>query len=101
MSVNFIEIHTDRLEQDMDVLKDSMERSKQCLTEVSDIVRTLDGQWEGAANSRFNQEIISDLNFLGEVLKEAADLLECLGFADEKYVECENSVADIIAAVRI
>ena len=68
---------------------------------VSDIVVALDGQWDGAANSMFNQRVIEDLNFLGDVLKEAAALLECLGFADKEYVECENSVADIIAAVRI
>lgn len=101
MSVGFIEMHTDRLEQDMDTLTACVDRSKQCLGDVSDIVAALDGQWEGASNSMFNQKIIEDLNFLGEVLKEAADLLESLGYADKEYVECENSVADIIAAVRI
>lgn len=101
MGVSYIEIHTNRLEQDMDVLSGCVERSRQSLAEVSDIVRTLDGQWEGAAHSMFNQRIVEDLNFLGDVLKEAADFLECLGFADKEYVECENSVADIIAAVRI
>lgn len=101
MGVNFIEIHTDRLEQDMDILGDSVERCKNCLSQVSDIVNALGGQWEGASNSMFNQQVISDLNFLGDVVKEAADLLECLGYADKEYVDCENSVADIIAAVRI
>lgn len=101
MSVRFIEIHTNRLEQDMDVLSGCVERSRQCLADVSDIVTALDGQWEGASNSKFNQEMIADLNFLGEVIEEAAGLLECLGFADKEYVECENSVADVISAVRI
>ncbi|MBS6395828.1 MAG: hypothetical protein KH452_01570 [Clostridiales bacterium] len=101
MGVSYIEMHSNRLEQDMDMLKACMERSRQCLTEVSDIVTALDGQWEGASNSRFNQSIIEDLNFLGEVIEKVADLLECLGYADKEYVECENSVADIIAAVRI
>lgn len=101
MGVSYIEIHTNRLEQDMDVLSGCVEQSRQSLAEVSDIVRTLDGQWEGAANSMFNQRIMEDLDFLGEVIKEAAGFLECLGYADKEYVECENSVADIIAAVRI
>lgn len=101
MSVRYIEVHTDRLEQDMDTLGECVEEARKCLNNVSDIVVALDGQWDGAANSMFNQRVIEDLNFLGDVLKEAAALLECLGFADKEYVECENSVADIIAAVRI
>lgn len=101
MGVSYIEMHTDRLEQDMDTLSSCVEKSRNCLKDVSDIVVALDGQWEGASNSMFNQRVIEDLNFLGDVLKEASDLLECLGFADKEYVECENSVADIIAAVRI
>lgn len=101
MSVRYIEVHTDRLEQDMDTLGECVEEARKCLNNVSDIVVALDGQWDGAANSMFNQRVIEDLNFLGDVLKEAAALLECLGFANKEYVECENSVADIIAAVRI
>ena len=101
MSVRYIEVHTDRLEKDMDTLGECVEEARKCLNNVSDIVVALDGQWDGAANSMFNQRVIEDLNFLGDVLKEAAALLECLGFADKEYVECENSVADIIAAVRI
>lgn len=101
MRIRQIEIHTNRLEQDMEVLRACIERSGQCLTDVSDIVTALDGQWEGAANSMFNQRIMEDLNFLGDVVREAAELLECLGYADKEYVECENAVADIIAAVRI
>lgn len=85
----------------MDTLGECVEEARKCLNNVSDIVVALDGQWDGAANSMFNQRVIEDLNFLGDVLKEAAALLECLGFADKEYVECENSVADIIAAVRI
>lgn len=101
MSVGYIEIDTNRLEKDMDTLSSCVERSRQCMAEVSEIVAALDGQWEGASNSMFNQRIVEDMDFLGEMLKEAADLLECLGYADKEYVECENSVADIIAAVRI
>ena len=101
MSVSYIEVHTDRLEQDMDTLSECVETSKKCLNDVSDITVALGGQWEGASNSMFNQRMIEDLNFLGDVLKEAAAFLECLGYADREYVECENSVADIIAAVRI
>lgn len=101
MSVSYIEIDTGRLRQDMDSLSSCVERSRQCLKDMSDIVTALNGQWEGAASSMFSQRVLEDLELLGEMIKEAAGLLECLGYADKEYVECENSVADIIAAVRI
>lgn len=101
MSVSYIEIDTNRLEQDMDTLSSCMERSRQCLKDIADIVGALDGQWEGAANSMFNKRILEEIEFLKEIIKEVAELLECLGYADKEYMECENSVADIIAAVRI
>lgn len=101
MSVNYIEIDTGRLKQDMDILRSCVDCSGQCLKDISDIVMELDGQWEGAANSMFNQRILEEIEFLKEMIKEAADLLGCLGYADKEYVECENFVADIIAAVRI
>lgn len=101
MSVSYIEINTDRLELDMHTISSCVDRSRQCLKDISDIVAALDGQWEGAANNIFNQRIVEDMEFLGEMIKEVAELLECLGYAAKEYVKCENSVADIIAAVRI
>lgn len=101
MGVSYIKIDTGRLEQDMDILRSCVDCSGQQLKDIADIVTELGGQWEGAASSMFNQKILEEIEFLKEMIKEAADLLECLGYADKEYVECENSVADIITAVRI
>ena len=87
--------------QDTEVLRGDIEKARQEMEALTELVASLHVHWEGAAAGVFGQRFAEGMTAFGDSLKELASFAESLGFASEKYVECENSVADIIAAVRM
>lgn len=78
-----------------------VEAAAQSLKELLAILETVNTGWAGSANAVFNQRLSEDMEFLGSVIKEASDLVKCLGYAGQEYVKCENDVAETIASIRI
>lgn len=101
MENRYMEVQSDRLMQDTEVLRGDIEKARQEMEALTELVASLHAHWEGAAAGMFGQRFADGMTALGDSLKELASFAESLGFASEKYVECENAVADIIAAVRM
>lgn len=101
MNISYIEVNTQSLERDAQELSGYIESASGCLKGLLETAKAVNADWEGAANAMFINRLAEDMEFLGEVLKETSELAECMGFAGQEYVKCENDVANVIEAVRI
>lgn len=97
----YIEVDTPSLDRDREEISQQIEAATQNLNELLELLETVNTGWKGSANAMFNQRLSEDMEFLGAVIKEASELVKCLGYASQEYVKCENDVAETIASVRI
>lgn len=101
MGISYIEVNTGSLERDCQEISNHIGEAESNLKGLLEILEMVNTGWKGAANAMFNQKLSEDMEFLAAVIKEASELLKCLGYAGQEYVKCENDVAETIASVRI
>lgn len=97
----YIETNTVNLKSDVEKLNTQVQEAKKCMQGIIEDIKILKGGWQGAAEAAFEQQIVSDMEFLSEVIEEAAELASCMGYAAKEYIKCENDVSDAVALVRI
>ena len=101
MASNYIEVDTGALRSDTDEIRESINTANTQLAGLFEEIQTLNGMWEGPANSAFNTQFNKDYETMGEILSQAELYADSLDKASEEYEKCENSVDSAIRAMRI
>lgn len=99
--MDYIEISTTNLESDRARVQQCIRQIEKELSDLVGEVEKLNSMWTGPANAAYNNQVVLDQEKLTELLAALADIAECMAFASEEYVKCENHVADMIAAIRL
>lgn len=101
MAVNKIEINTDVLGADIAKMDDELALLLTKVDELYQEVLDLNRMWKGQANMAFNQQFQKDRQDMSGLLKELQGYTESLKNAGRTYVQCENSVGDVVRSLRI
>lgn len=101
MSNGYVEITTRALDRDINNMVESLSILKNELKGMYDGVSELDTMWKGNANQAFQSQFNQDCSTFMELLEVLDNYVESLKQASREYVNCENSVDEVIHSIRI
>lgn len=101
MAVTYIEIDTEQLNRDIQELEQVTARAESSLEGMMNEIGELNAMWKGQANWAFRTQMGKDQSIMTELLNEMKRLAECMTFASQEYVRCENEVKSAVDSIRI
>ncbi|WP_167955886.1 hypothetical protein [Anaerosporobacter faecicola] len=101
MAANTIQISTRLLDKDRETMTTELTKITSDMKAMLDSIKELDTMWEGTAKSEFSKQFNKDHETLVDLCKVIAEFIGCMEYASEEYISCENSVNDLIQAIKI
>lgn len=101
MSVNLIEIETERLQNDIQKMTEAVEDAEKQTGAMFDSMNELDSMWDGPANNAFRAQFQTDHASMEEMCKEVRELISCMEFARKSYDQCEDDVLGKIQSLKL
>lgn len=101
MAITYIEIETDQLKRDSQELFENKQHAETILNEMVQEIEELNTMWSGRANLAFRMQFNKDVELMRELLEKMKKLSECMDYASEEYVRCENEVKTLVDSIRI
>lgn len=96
-----IAINTGKLDNDITAMQERLNGILKDMEDMYSAVNALDAMWEGPANAAFIQQFANDQENMTELCEIIQDYIECLTFAKDEYVICENEINNIVSSIRI
>lgn len=101
MTVNGIVINTKCLNKDRFDMNLKLIIIKNNMNDMFESIRELDTMWEGTAKSEFTNQFNIDYATLKDICKSIKEFMDCMKYASEEYTRCENTVNDLIDAIKL
>lgn len=101
MAGKLIEVNTNILKADVSEIENELRGVLQCAGNLETALSQLEGMWDGNAKQAFSLAVRDDIDRLKELVRAMQDLTGKTGTAREEYDRCENSIAQIIASIRV
>jgi len=101
MAGRTIEVDTSILKADVSEIEGEIRSINDGATQLENILRQLEGMWEGDAKMAFSNAVNDDLRRLRELSKAIGKFTRETGEACQEYVRCENTVSQIVASIRV
>lgn len=101
MAIQEITIDMSLLADDIAVLEENVAALREQMALVFQDINDLDAMWDGPANAEFNAQFNADYASMEAMCKTFDTIIESYAFANKEYNTCENSVHDIVAAIKI
>ena len=96
MSDNMVNVNTERMNNDISTLSDSLNNAKTEAKAIYEGVEALNGMWDGPANDSFAGQFRSDFQIEEKCINEMIDYIQLLTEDHKRYVDCENCVYEMV-----
>ena len=101
MAIDKIEINTEALNRDIEVLEEKLANTNADIKDLYNNISELNTMWKGSANNAFNTQFNNDMNIMLEISSTLKEYIKSLKDARKTYVSCENSVNDTVKSLDI
>ena len=101
MAITYIEIETDQLKRDTQELRENKQQVEAVLNEMVQEIEELNTMWSGRANMAFRNQFSKDVQLMQELLERMQKLGDCMEFAANEYIRCENEVKSLVDSIKI
>ena len=98
---SIIEVNTATLKSDVETIRAELMKIRENAERLSQVLHELGSMWDGNAKQAFSAAVNSDIAQLTELVKAMQNFTGKTGEAREEYDKCENTVAQIVAAIRV
>ena len=98
---SIIEVNTMTLKSDVATMEGELHKISTGAERLLQILHELESMWDGIAKQAFSAAVDSDVAQLKELVKVIKNFNGKTGEAREEYDKCENSVAQIVASIRV
>lgn len=61
----------------------------------------LDSMWDGPASQAFAVQFQTDYQIMQDIIENLKGFIQCMQYAADEYNKCENTIAELISAIRI
>lgn len=92
---------TNTLKADVTEMNAQLGRIMNYASQLEGTLRQLESMWEGEAKEAFSNAVRDDLRRLKDLVKAMQNLTDRTGEARKEYDKCENTVAQIIASIKV
>lgn len=101
MAVKIIEVNTNSLKNDVDIIAVELGKIRENADRLLSILSQLETMWEGDAKQAFSVAVRDDVKRLLELNKTMQDLTDRTSDARGEYDKCENTVSQIVSSIRV
>lgn len=101
MAAKIIEVNTNSLKSDVEVIWSELERISGNADRLLSILGQLETMWEGSAKQAFSSAVRDDVARLRELVKAMKDFTGKTSEARVEYDKCEIAVSEIVSSVRV
>lgn len=101
MAATMIEVNTDTLKRDVATIESEIRALRRASEKLRDTSTQLGALWEGTAKTAFMAAVQDDLNQLEDLISALEKFTQLTDEARGEYDKCEQSVAQIVAAIRV
>lgn len=101
MAITYVEVETQQLKSDTNELLEKKKRAEDTLKELEEEISELNAMWSGKANRAFNRQFYKDVEYMNKLLGKMGKLAECMEFAANEYVRCENEVKAAVESIKV
>ena len=98
---SIIEVNTSTLKSDVATIEEELQKISTAAERLLQTLHELESMWDGNAKQAFSAAVNSDIAQLKELVKAMHGFTGKTGEAREEYDKCENTVAQIVAAIRV
>ena len=82
-------------------LEEDVRRIGQLIAQVSEETEELNQMWSGTKQQSFQKTAAADKEKLNEIFLDMKKIIEDMDAAQREYESCEETVSDIIRAIRV
>lgn len=82
-------------------LEGDVRRIGQLIAQVSEETEELNQMWSGTRQQSFQKTAAADKEKLNEIFLDMKKIIEDMDAAQKEYESCEETVSDIIRAIRV
>lgn len=101
MASNIIEVNTGSLKGDVSEIAAELEKIRRGANQLLNLLGQLETMWEGSAKQTFSAAVRDDVGRLQTLVKAMQVLANKTSDARSEYDKCENSVAQIVASIKV
>lgn len=96
-----IEIEAEILERNRKQITEDLKAIQKEIEIFQEETNQLNICWEGPASAAYQARTAEDVNYMFQVCQELAKYTECMEYAVEQYVKCQQKIQGIIKKIRI
>lgn len=101
MDIREIAVDTNTLQNDISDMRRTLDKVKERSESMFRAIDILDDMWEGASHEEVVRQNAYDCQKMRELCEVIEKLIECMRYADDEYMSCENAVHSIIKTIQI
>lgn len=101
MSYDRIAVDTTVLNKDTIDMETALNSIRAQMARMKESIDSLNAMWEGEAKGAFTVQFSRDYEHMEKLCAAASSIIENMHYAVREYSSCEQSVADVIAAIKI
>ena len=101
MAGTLIEVNTSKLRGDVSAINAEINSLKRDAANLRSTLDQLSGMWDGNAKRAFSEAVRDDIQRLEELIGALQKFTDKTDNSRSDYERCENSVAGIIASIRV
>ena len=89
---NRVKVSCSSMNSDADKLKTEMQKIRQSLLELKDVMRELEGCWEGSAKAAYQKQVADDIRYMTELYTFLEKYIQALQASGKIYLDSEKKV---------
>lgn len=97
----YIEVSTGPLSADKGNMAAELNAVRTELQQLFQEMQELDFMWDGPASQAFAVQFQTDHEIMQEIVENLEGFIQCMQYAADEYNKCENTIAELISAIRI
>ncbi|QBE95728.1 hypothetical protein PMF13cell1_01252 [Blautia producta] len=97
----YIEVSTEPLSADKGNIAAELNAVRTELQQLFQEMQELDSMWDGPASQAFAVQFQTDYEIMQEIVENLEGFIQCMQYAADEYNKCENTIAELISAIRI
>lgn len=97
----YIEIETRNLASDRKIIEEELKGIKVDLKSLMEQMKELNATWEGPTNRAYQNQVTSDIENLNNLCEGLSQFLNCMIYAEKKYVRCEKNATIYVDRIRV
>ena len=101
MATTIIEVNTSTLKTDVSSIETEIKALRTAATKIKDISTQLGAMWDGPAKIAFMAAVQDDLSQLENLIIAIEKFTQLTDESRSEYDKCEQSVAQIVASIRV